>query len=116
MLEEISGRDAVTAFTRAAQDWIDCQTMVDGLVASARVLDPQGRLHVPVLRGLAPLVQRAALRGYLLDHGIAAVDRNLLERALVLLDATAPAVVNLPGGGRLRRRSGRIWVEPPARG
>jgi hypothetical protein len=48
---------------------------------------------------------------FLQEQGIRSLDRNLVERALDLLDVKNPAVINLPGGGRLRRRAGRLWIE-----
>ena len=111
LLDAISGRDAVAAFVRGAADAAECEDGEHELLARARVLDPQGRLHLPELRKLPQTLQRRALRQFLLDHGITAIDRALLERALGLLDIARPAAVNLPGGGKLRRREGRGWVE-----
>jgi len=34
-----------------------------------------------------------------------------LSRCVNLLDVTQPASLNLPGGERLRRRAGRVFVE-----
>lgn len=112
LLAEIAGRDAVAAFGRAAADSAARQDQENAAVARARVLDPQGRLHLPALRKLAPELQRAALRNFLIDRGIGSIDRALLERAAGLLDPTQQAaVVNLPGGSRLRRSGGRLWVD-----
>jgi tRNA(Ile)-lysidine synthase len=111
LLREISGRDPVAAIIRGAQDCAEMQAIADEALAAARVLDPQGRLHLPALRRLPPALQRAALRAFLHDHRIMAVDRDLLDRACALIDAAGPAVVNLPGGDRLRRRAGRLWIE-----
>ena len=51
------------------------------------------------------------LRKFLQDHGIGSLDRAVIGRALGLLDVNHPPVVNLTGGGKLRRREGRLWVE-----
>jgi hypothetical protein len=75
------------------------------------VLDPQGRLHLPALRKLPQALQRAALRRFLLDHAVPETGRALLERAMGLLDTANPAAINLPGGRRLRRGAGRVWIE-----
>jgi tRNA(Ile)-lysidine synthetase-like protein len=74
-------------------------------------LDPQGRLHLPALRKLSPALQRAALRKFLADQGVHSIDRTLLDRAVSLTDPAQPASINLPGGRRLRRREGRLWVD-----
>jgi tRNA(Ile)-lysidine synthase len=110
-LREIAGRDAVAAFARAAGDAAEAEALEDWALEQARVRDPQGRLHLAVLRSLPVVVQRIALRRFLLDQGIRGVDRRLLERGLALLEVEHAASVNLPGGARLRRREGRMWVE-----
>lgn len=111
LLNAISGRDAVAALTRAAADAAEQAEWIKSLLDQARVRDPQGRLHLGALRELHPLLQREALRVFLIDHGIQSLDRALLDRALALIDVTSPAVVNLRGGARLRRSAGRIRVE-----
>jgi hypothetical protein len=77
----------------------------------ADVLDPQGRLHLPVLRKLPVALQRVALKQFLKDHEVESIDRELLERCLSLLEVTNSSVVNLPGGGKLKRREGRLEIE-----
>ncbi|MEI8038155.1 MAG: tRNA lysidine(34) synthetase TilS [Verrucomicrobiota bacterium] len=111
LLAEISGRDAVAALARGAADSQERDDLETAAVERARVLDPQGRLHLPALRALPVDLQRAALRQFLMDHRIPSIDRALLERALLLMDPAQPAAVNLPGGRRLRRSGGRLWVD-----
>lgn len=110
LLAEISGRDAALALVRGAADNEEFQQLEQWALDQAKVLDPQGRLHVPVLRSLPVALQRAALRNYLQQHGIPSPERALLARGLGLLDVHGPAVINLPGGVRLRRREGRLFV------
>ncbi len=111
LLAEISGRDPVAAFARGADDTSAREDQENVLLKQAQVLDPQGRLHLPALRKLQPVMQRAALRKFLIDHKIPEIDRALLERSAGLLDVECPSVVNLPSGRRLRRRGGRIWID-----
>jgi tRNA(Ile)-lysidine synthase len=111
LLAEISGRDAVAALVRGAADSAAREELENETLEQARLLDPQGRLHLPVLRQLSLDLRRAALRNFLLDHRIPSIDRALLERAVSLIDVAQPAVVNLPGGGRLRRSAGRLWID-----
>lgn len=111
LLGEISGRDAVAALVRAAADSSEREAHERVLLEQARVLDPQGRLHLPALRRLPAILQRAAFRDYLANHGVTSVDRRLLDECLVLADPARGSSVNLPGGRRLRRRAARIWIE-----
>lgn len=112
LLAEIAKRDVVPAFVRGVADAEDAEVLETWALDQAKVMDPQGRLHLPVLRALPFALQRLALLRFLREHGIRSLDRNLVERALDLLDVKNPAVINLPGGGSLRRRAGRLWVEP----
>ena len=75
------------------------------------MLKKPARLHLGALRELPPVLQRIALRKFLIDYEIGSLDRALIERAMSLLDVKNPAVINLPGGARLRRREGRLWIE-----
>jgi len=111
LLAEISGRDPASAICRALAATEEIESLENWALEQANVLDPQGRLHLGVLRKLPPFLQRAALRKFLMENGIASPDRALIESALSLLDVKNPAAINLPGGMRLRRREGRLWVD-----
>ena len=111
LLAEVSGRDAVLAFARGAADAAERENLENEALERAKVRDPQGRMHLPALRKLPPDLQRAAIRRFLIDHGISSIDRTLLARAVGLLDTSNPAVINLPGARKLRRREGRLWID-----
>lgn len=110
LLGEISNRDVVSALVRGAADSERIAELEEWALENAQVLDPQGRLHLPKMRSLPLALQRAALRKFLLDHGVGALDRSLIERGLGLLDVKNPASINLPGGARLRRQAGRLLI------
>ena len=110
LLAEICGRDPVAALVRGAEDSAERDDLENDLLQAANLLDPQGRMHLPALRKLPPALQRAALRRFLLGHAVAGTGRALLDRAMGLLETANPASVNLPGGRRLRRGAGRIWI------
>lgn len=112
LLREITGRDMVAALNRAAQDTVEADAWAAECLAAYRVIDPQGRIHVRAFCELPDFLRRRAMADYLKGGGVEAIRRTLLEAALDLTDSENPAVVNLPGGGRLRRRAGRIWIEP----
>lgn len=111
LLAEISQRDVTAAFLRAAADTTEADALAEWVLAGVRILDPQGRMFLPVLRELPPVLQRLALRNFLTAHGISSLDRCLIDRCLSLQEIENPAAVNLPGGGRMRRREGRLWIE-----
>lgn len=111
-LSEITGRDVVPSLWRAADAGEDQDEILGWALAEAKVLDPQGRLHVPAMRRLPPALQRAAIFKFLHSNGIGNLDRELLKQAAALLDpANKSACVNLPGNRHLRRRGGRMVVE-----
>lgn len=110
LLAEISGRDPVAALVRGAHDTADREEMENELLHQAKVLDPQGRMHLGALRALPRPLQRRAIADYLSNKGVGEIDRTLLDRALALLDPAAAPAINLPGGRQLRRRAGRLLV------
>lgn len=109
LLKEISGRDISAALIRGAKDAIDQESLESWALDQAKTLDPQGRLHLPVLRKLPTALQRIALRSFLLTHGIPSPSQALVDRGLKLLDVKNSAAVNLPGGASLRRQAGRLF-------
>jgi tRNA(Ile)-lysidine synthase len=111
LLSEISGRDAALAFVRGALDTMEIESLESWALEQAEALDPQGRLHLGAMRKLPPVMQRIVLRKFLMDHQIPTPDRALIECAMSLLNVENPAVINLPGGARFRRREARLWIE-----
>jgi tRNA(Ile)-lysidine synthase len=110
LLNDIAGREVAELLVRAALADDDARQVADWALAQARVSDPQGRLHVRVLRALPAALQRAALARYLADRGVGGVTRDLLDRARAMLESDGPAKLNLPGGMWLRRREARLVV------
>jgi tRNA(Ile)-lysidine synthase len=111
LLAEISKRDVIPNLVRAAETDEEWRGLLDWAVAGADVIDPQGRLHTAAMRKLPDVLKRGIFAEYLRGIGISKIDRNLLDRCAGLLDIGNAASLNLPGGGRLRRRSGRIFSE-----
>lgn len=110
LLAEISGRDPVTALVRLSEDWRAQESIMDFALKKAEFIDPQGRIHLNTVRGLPIALRREAVARYFIDRGVA-VDRDLLERSIEMIDLAEIHVVNLPGGRRFRRRAGRLFVE-----
>jgi tRNA(Ile)-lysidine synthase len=111
LLNEISKRDITPNLLRAAEIDAEWRELLDWGVSAAKVMDPQGRLHTGVMKGLPAVLSRAVIADYLKQRQIENVDWRLLERCVELLDVEKPASVNLPGGKRLRRKAGRIFLE-----
>jgi len=110
LLADMVKRDPTAALIKAASSDAELREIEAWAVEQAGVIDPQGRIHVPKLRTLPVVIQRACLFSYLREAGISGVTRALVERARSLTDPESPSVINLPGGGALKRRAGRIWV------
>jgi len=113
-LTVVSGRDSIAMINRAHAGSQDLEEIQRWAVERAGVLDPQGRLHVPALRALPDALQRAVLADYLKRAGVPGMDRALLVSIAGLLDPSAAPAVNLPGGGSIRRRGGRLSIHPPS--
>lgn len=111
LLGEISGRDVTGMLVRGAQSGEELRELVMWAVGKADAVDPQGRLHLKVLRGLPTSLQAAVVSEYLKANGVGGISTNLLEACVAMIDVESSASVNLPGGGRLRRRGGRIFME-----
>ena len=112
LLDQIAGRSVAAALARAALAADDAAAIEAWALEKAPVRDPQGRLHLHALRPLPPALQRAAIARFLHDSKVGGVDRELLERALALLEPGGPPRLNLPGNLWLRRREGRLTVSP----
>ncbi len=111
LLSGIAKRDVVPMFARAAVAGEEWEKMMDWALEKAHVMDPQGRLHLKVLSGLPDALRRYAVTGFLKTTGVRGISAALLESCVGLCDILAPASVNLPGGGRMRRKAGRIFIE-----
>ena len=111
LLNEIAKRDITPNLIRAAEIDSEWRELLDWSVSTANTLDPQGRLHTGAMKDLPGVLSRAVIADYLKKKQIENVDWRLLERCVELLDVEKPASVNLPGGKRLRRKAGRLFVE-----
>lgn len=110
LLESISGRDPIAALVRLEQNWQSRESILEFALKKADVFDPQGKIHLPVLRSLPVVLQREALADYFKSKGVA-LSRELVEEALRVIDPAFSSVMNLPGGRRFRRQAGRAFVE-----
>jgi tRNA(Ile)-lysidine synthase len=112
LLSEIARRDVTESLQRAEAAAAELREIERWAVDQAAAVDPQGRLHLPRLRTLPAAMQAACLHAFLRHAGVADLSRELVARGLGLLDPAAPAAINLPGGKILRRRAGRLRIDP----
>jgi tRNA(Ile)-lysidine synthase len=87
----------------ALRDWADAASPVLG-----------ERLAVTEVPRLPVLVAERSLRRWLRDRGVPAdqIDSATIDRLLEMItDAATPAQQELPGGVRVRRRGGTVFVE-----
>ncbi len=115
LLCDVARRDVTPTLLRQIEAQQDQETLVTWALRQIRALDPQGRLHVPVLQALPAALQNLVFRDYLLQQQVTGISRDLLDRCRVLLTDPATHSINLPGGRTLRRKAGRITC-PPAPG
>ncbi len=111
LLCEIAKRDVGTLLARGAVADEGMREVVAWALEKADARDPQGRLHLGVLRELPDVLKKAAVVDLLRSAGVGGIGADLVERCVGLLDLSGAASVNLPGAGRLRRRQGRVFVE-----
>lgn len=112
-LEEIAGRDVVAALGKAAAADAGLREVEAWAVAHGGALT-EGGLDARKLRELPAALQGACVRELLRREAVPDVGREVVDRVLAMLEAGGPAAVNVPGGRRVRRRQGRLWVEPSA--
>ncbi len=111
LLQEISGRDVVEMLVRGLKTAEDGRGIVNWAMAGVDAVDPQGRLHRGVLDGLPGVLQREVFWRYLIEKGVEGLSQGLIDRCQDMLRDDGVDVVNLPGGNRLKRRAGRIFIE-----
>lgn len=111
LMEEIVGRDPVKAICRLAKDFSDWEEWANGQLRQQRLMDPQGRIHLGALRQLPETMQRMCVADYLRSQEVKGLSRALLDEVLAMTQCGGAASTNLPGGGRIRRTSGRLWID-----
>lgn len=108
LLCDVARRDVIPQLLQQLESAADREILESWALEKIEALDPQGRLHVPVMKTWPAAIQRLVFRDYLVRHQTASISRDLLDRCLLLLTDAAIHSVNLPGGHYLRRKEGRI--------
>jgi tRNA(Ile)-lysidine synthase len=112
LLNDIMQRDVTVPLLRQCESSAEIRASEEWIIQQAAAFDPQGRIHLPTMRMLPEAIQMIVLRHFLTMQGVSDLSRSHLQQALKLIDAESPHVINLPGDHRLRRRQGRIILEP----
>jgi hypothetical protein len=112
LLNDIMQRDVTVPLLRQCESSAEIRASEEWIIQQAAAFDPQGRIHLPTMRMLPEAIQMIVLRHFLTMQGVIDLSRSHLQQALKLIDAESPHVINLPGDHRLRRRQGRIILEP----
>ncbi|MDB4388245.1 tRNA lysidine(34) synthetase TilS [Akkermansiaceae bacterium] len=110
LLKEIMKLDPSPALLRATAHQEELEEFLAAELSRHELLDPQGRIHLPTLRQLAPVLRRQALHDYLKEADVPDLSAALIESGLGLLEPDSAASVNLPGGLRLRRKESRLFI------
>lgn len=110
LVTEIMERDPVTGILRARQSCAELEEIADSALDFPRLLDPQGRIHLPTFRSLARPLQKRALHRYLTLNEIGDLTSDLIDRALEITEPHSAPSINLPGSRRLRRKESRLFI------
>jgi tRNA(Ile)-lysidine synthase len=106
LLDSVAGRDVAALLARQAALLRDDVTLLEDL---AGAVDPT---DAAALSGAPPALARRALRRWLAEAGDGYVpDARGVERVLAVARG-GPAAAETAGGLRVRRRSGRLRVDP----
>lgn len=115
LLNDVFGRDIVPVINRFAElarrDDESLREISSSLEQMFDWIQSDGSLRIsPAFQALGPALQSRLLIWMLDSHGVPAT-HVLIESALSMFSPGGPAKVNLPGGGHLRRKAKRLWIE-----
>jgi tRNA(Ile)-lysidine synthase len=108
------GHDVHDALIRSARLASEDDAWIEGQAEKARIAieRPDRTLEVAAMRQLPVPLARRVLRGWIRNQGVPDLGGEIVDAALAVLHATArPASLNLPGGYRLRRRAGILFLD-----
>jgi tRNA(Ile)-lysidine synthase len=111
LAESIMGRNVKPALLRCLQISQEEESFIE---AATPGLWQQADLPVDHLRQLPAALQRRVVHQWLRRLGVPDVGSTEVEATRNLALRLYPARISLPGGNRVRRRQGKIFLEPPA--
>ncbi|HUF61060.1 MAG TPA: tRNA lysidine(34) synthetase TilS [Verrucomicrobiales bacterium] len=112
-IEKCCGRDVRPMILRTARQAAEETLYFEDLLKDQA---EEAELSVKRLRAMHPALLNRLLLAWLVKRGVKNLGRRLVESLRDLVPEGAErAVINLPGGGAVRRRSGKLFVERPSR-
>lgn len=110
LLSEIMQRDITANIVRASRHYNELERAADSQLAEVKLLDPQGRIHLPTLQNLPIALQKRSIHQFLTSHQIPDLTSAHINEALKIAQPDSSPSMNLPGGQRLRRREARLFI------
>lgn len=115
-IESVFGREVRGAILRAASLAALDEAWVGERLGELPRRGESGGLDVAALRGLSEAQRHRLLLAWLRERGVPDCGWVEVQRCAEVLMATArPAQASLPGGHRVRRRAGTLFIEGPPR-
>ncbi|SHK24462.1 TilS substrate binding domain-containing protein [Rubritalea squalenifaciens DSM 18772] len=111
LLSDVMGRDVVSAINNAWEACYQMDDFLDSQINFHQMLDPQGRLFLPLLEKQHEAVQGRVIHWFLKEKGVKDLSRGVVHSCVALCHVHGVAKVNLPGGGWMRRKEKRLFVE-----
>lgn len=111
-LEQAMGRDVVPLIVRAARLQEEVSQALQEALSQLPLLDPQGRLYLPLLQGRSPAFCKAVVHDYLQRVGVPNITEKHVEMVCRLLQEGAEQhSCNLPGNRIAHRAHKRLRVD-----
>ena len=111
MLNKALGRDVTPVLNRSARLQGETLEALEAALDVLPVLDPQGRLYLPFVWEQPHALQKAIVRHYLQQQGVADISESMVLAVLAVLPPDAPAArVNLPRDRYACRKERRLII------
>lgn len=111
LLKEIMQREVVATINAAADVSMEQSDYLARKIDLEKFLDPQGRVYLPALLELDPVLQQSVIFQYLKKNQVPDLSRSLISECLLICETSAAAKCNLPGGRWLRRKEQRLFIQ-----
>ena len=110
LLRDIMQREVVPSINGAAEVSMEQSDFLGREIDLDRLLDPQGRVFLPALNELDPVLQQSVIFQYLKLHKVPDLSRDLISACVAICNTDSAAKCNLPGGRWLRRKEQRLFI------